>query len=77
MEQKKMRISVRVRSGAARFRVGIQAPSIREALALAGSSYPRGDVSLVLPIEPEGFFVHGPSGPARLIGDEQIPEVAA
>jgi hypothetical protein len=38
MEQKKMRISVRVRSGAASFRVGIRARSIGEALVLAGRS---------------------------------------
>ena len=55
-QQETVRISVRVRSGAASFRVGVRARSIREALALAGSSYPKGDLSLVLPIEPEGFF---------------------
>ena len=68
MEQKMVRISVEVRSGAACFRVGVQARSIREALALVGSRYPRREVSLVLPIEPEGFFVHEPSAPAGVAG---------
>ena len=76
-QQKMVRISVEVRSGTARFRVGVQAQSIRKALSMVAGSYPRAVVRVAFPIEPEGFFVHGPSGPARLIGDEQIPEVAA
>ena len=64
MEQKKMRISVRVRSGAARFRVGIQAPSIREALALAGRSYPRGEVGVVFPAELRGYLEGKPASGA-------------
>jgi hypothetical protein len=51
MQRKKMvRISAEVRSGTARFRVGVRAQSIREAL---------GVVEVVFPIEPEGFIVHG------------------
>ena len=51
MEQRRVRISVRVRSGAASFRVGIRARSIGEALLLAGRSYPRGEVGVVFPAE--------------------------
>jgi hypothetical protein len=58
MEQQMVRISVEVRSGTARFRVGVQAPSIREALGVVGGRYPRGVVGVAFPIEPKGFFVH-------------------
>ena len=59
MEQQKMeRISVEVRSGTARFRVGVQAQSIREALSMVAGRYPHGVVEVAFPIEPEGFFVH-------------------
>ena len=68
MERQMVRISVEVRSGAARFRVGVQAPSISEALALVGSRYPRGEVGVVFPIEPAGFLVREPSAPARVDG---------
>jgi len=57
MERKMVSISVEVRSGTARFRVGVQAPSIREALSTVGGRYPRGVVEIAFPIEPEGFFV--------------------
>ena len=61
MEQKQeqmVRISVEVRSGTARFRVGVQAQSIRKALGVVGGRYPHGVVEVAFPIEPEGFFVH-------------------
>jgi hypothetical protein len=58
MEQQTVRISVEVRSGTARFRVGVQAPSIRKALSMVGGRYPRGVVKVAFPIEPEGFLVH-------------------
>jgi len=58
-QQKKMvRISVEVRSGTARFRVGVQAQSVRKALGVVGGRYPHGVVEVAFPIEPEGFFVH-------------------
>src|SRR5215210_6719805 len=57
-QQKKMvRISVEVRNGTARFRVGVQGQSIREALGVVGGRYPRGVVEVAFPIEPETFFV--------------------
>jgi hypothetical protein len=77
MEQQMVRISVEVRSGTARFRVGVQAPSIREALALVGGRYPRREVRVVFPIEPEGFFVREPPAPAGAAGSKQARQVAA
>ena len=73
-QQEMVRISVEVRSGAASFRVGVQAPSVREALAFAESSYPRGEVSLVAPIEPERYFAG--KVPAGVV-HEQAHAVAA
>ena len=64
MEQKMVRISVRLRSGAASFRVGIRAPSIGEALALAGRSYPRGEVGVVFPAELQGYLDGKPAAGA-------------
>jgi hypothetical protein len=60
MEQKQeqmVRISVEVRSGTARFRVGVQAQSIRRALSLVAGRYPHGVVEVAFPIEPDEFFV--------------------
>lgn len=37
MEQQMVKVSVEIRSGTARFRVGVQASSIREALSSVGS----------------------------------------
>jgi hypothetical protein len=56
--QRRVKFSVEVRSGSARFRVGVQAQSIGEALGVAGGRYPRGVVEVHFPIEPEGLFVH-------------------
>jgi hypothetical protein len=64
MEQKIMRISVRVRNGAASFRVGIRARSIDEALTLAGRSYPRGEVGVVFPAELRGYLDGKPAAGA-------------
>lgn len=58
MEQQRVKVSVEVRSGTARFRVGVQARSLHEALSSVGGRYPRGEVRVVSPIEPKGFFVH-------------------
>lgn len=78
MEQQKMvKVSVEVRSGTARFRVGVQAQSIRRALSLLGGRYPQGEVRVAFPIEPEGFFVQEPSALGRIVGTEQAHQEAA
>ena len=64
MEQKIVRISVRVRNGAASFRVGIRARSIDESLTLAGRSYPRGEVGVVFPAELRGYLDGKPAAGA-------------
>ena len=76
-QQEMVRISVEVRSGAASFRVGVQAPSVREALAMVAGRYSHGDVRVAFPIEPESFFVSGPAGAAGMAGSEHArPEAA-
>jgi hypothetical protein len=52
-----VKVSVEVRNGAARFRVGVQASSIQRALNLVKGVHCASDVKVVFPIDPEGFFV--------------------
>jgi hypothetical protein len=52
-----VRISVEVTSGAARFRVMIQAHSIQRALEVVSRQNPGRDVGVVFPIDPETYFV--------------------
>jgi hypothetical protein len=52
-----VRVSIEVRSGAARFRVGIRASNIRRAVSLAEGLYAASDVRVIFPIDPEGFFI--------------------
>jgi hypothetical protein len=78
MDQPKMvKVSVEVRSGTARFKVGVQAESIRRALSLVAGRYPRGEVRVVFPAEPAGFFVRGPANPTRMVGAVQASPKAA
>ena len=59
-----VRVSVEVGSGTARFRVGVRARSIDEALTLAGRSYPRGEVGVVFPAELQGYLDGKPAAGA-------------
>jgi hypothetical protein len=52
-----IKVSVEVKSGAARSRADVQAQSIRGSLSVAGARCPAGDDGAVFPIEPEVFFV--------------------
>jgi len=69
MEYKMVKLSVEVRSSSARFRVGVQARSIREALGLVGGRHPRCEVRVVFPIEP--------SSQAGVLGTEHAQAEAA
>jgi hypothetical protein len=55
--QRRVKFSVEHRSGSARFRVGVQAQSIREALSLVEGRHPRGVVEVAFPTQAEGFYV--------------------
>jgi hypothetical protein len=78
-----VRVSIEVRNGATRFRVGIQASSIQRGISLVGNAFHSadGDVRVVFPIDPEGFFVEdalaeeGPIEGGKLQDDQE--ELAA
>lgn len=77
VRQKMVKVSVEVRSGTARFRVGAQAQSIRKALSMVEGKYPQGEIRLVFPAEPGGYFVHKPLAQAGIVGSEQAQREAA
>ena len=76
-----VKFSVEVRSGAARFRVGVQASSIQRALNLVKGIHCASDVKVLFPIDPEGFFVEDALAAEGLIqrnkSQEQKEELAA
>jgi len=67
-----VRISVEVSSGAARFRVIVQAESIERALEIARRHSPGKECRVRFPLDPETFFVKDPV--ARV---EAVEEAAA
>ena len=54
-----VRISVEVSSGAARFRVSVQAQSIERALEIAQRQNPGKDCEVRFPIDAESFLAEG------------------
>ena len=52
-----LKVSVEVRSGTARFMVGVQAKNIQQALSIVQGRYPAKVARVKFPIDPEGFFV--------------------
>ena len=52
-----VKVSVEVRSGTARFMVGVRAKNIQRALSIVQARYPAGVARVKFPIDPEGFFV--------------------
>jgi hypothetical protein len=77
MAQQMVKVSVEVRSGTARFRVSVQAESIRKALGMVKARYPSGEVGVVLPVEPKSFFVDAPPTLAGVLGTERLKQLAA
>ena len=75
--QKAVKVSVEVRSGTARFRVGVQAHSIHKALSMVEARHPQGEVRVASPIEPGDFFTRKLSSLARIVGTEQVHTEAA
>ena len=59
-----IQVSVEVRSGSARFRVGVQASSIRRALSIVGGRHPNGAIRVRLPMDTEGFYIEDPAARA-------------
>jgi hypothetical protein len=52
-----VKVSMEVRSGAARFDVGLQAESIQRAVSLVKERYSKGSVKVKFSIEPEEGFI--------------------
>jgi hypothetical protein len=77
MKPRMIKVSVEVRSGTARFRVSVQAESIRRALGMVSGRYPHGAVRLVFPAEPGSFFVRSPTAVAGMVVTEQTRREAA
>ena len=60
-----IRISVQVRSGAARFEVGVEAESIERALEIVARQNPGKECEVTFPIDAETFFVEDPVAAVR------------
>jgi hypothetical protein len=71
-----VKISIEVRSGAARFDVAVQAESIQRAVSLMQERYSKGSVKVKFPIKPESF-VEGPTARRRIVGPEHPARAAA
>lgn len=57
-----IQVQLEVRAGTTHFRASSRAASIQRAASIARTRYPGGEVRLVLPMEPVGFFARdGPS----------------
>jgi hypothetical protein len=63
-----LRISVNLGNGVNRTRVSVQAESIRQALHLVQKRYPRSDIQVVFPLDPESFFVEEPGTRSGIVG---------
>jgi hypothetical protein len=61
-----IQVVLEICTGAASFRVTVRARSILRAVRVAGARYPNGEVRLVVPVEPETFFVGGVPNEADL-----------
>jgi hypothetical protein len=63
-----IKISIEVRSSAARFKVALLAESIEEALEIAKRRNSGKECKVVFPIDPEVFFVEDDLGRGRVVG---------
>jgi hypothetical protein len=71
-----VRVSIRIREGASRFDIPVQAQSIRRALGIAAARYPGADVRVSFPIDAETFFAGEPGSRAARLGRERSERVA-
>lgn len=71
-----VRVSIEVHRDTSRLVMVVRAESIRRALSIAQALHPDADVRLVLPIEPEGFFVEDPAATPGPVGLEMLERAA-
>ncbi len=72
-----VRVPIRIREGASRFEVWIQARSIRRAVDFATALYPGADVRVSFPIDAEAFFAEEPGAGAEQLTPKRLVGVAA
>jgi hypothetical protein len=72
-----VKVSIEVRSGAARFYVALRAHSFQRAISFVQERYSKGTLKVKSPMEPEGFFVEDPTAAGRMGGLEDGVRVAA
>jgi hypothetical protein len=65
-----VRITVEVGKGAVRYRVAVQAETIRRALDIVERLNPGGDLRVTFPLDPETFFVEDPAAAVGLVGEK-------
>jgi hypothetical protein len=67
-----IRVTVDIESGTARYRVAVQAGSIRRALELVERMNPGSAFRIAFPIDPEAFFVNDPAAKAGPVERERL-----
>lgn len=67
-----IRITIEVGRGTTRYRVAVQAESIRRALEIVEGISPDGNFRVTFPIDPETYFVKDPAATAGPIGRGQL-----
>jgi hypothetical protein len=73
-----VKVSIEVRSGAARFEVAVRASSIQRALSIIEGWYPGGHHRVKFPIDhPERFLAEDLVTQARMVSFDQLAGVAA
>ena len=72
-----VKVSIEVRNNATHFNVAVRAQSIKRAVSVVRGRYPRCDVRVKFPIDPEGFFVKEPAPRSGIDGAEQPDLIAA
>jgi hypothetical protein len=70
------KVSVEVRCGTARSRLGMEAKSMNRALGPVGGRYPEGEIRVLFLIELERFFVDEPAAVVGIVGTEPTHQEA-
>ena len=68
-----VRVTVEVGRGAIRYRVAVQAESIRRALEIVEGMNPDREIKVTFPIDPESFFVEESAAVDGQIEQEEQP----
>lgn len=71
-----VRVLCEVRISGTRFGARIRAESIRRAVSVTEAQYPGGDVRVVFPIDPEGFFVDADGAEGDVIEPYMLERLA-